>query len=151
VEPDREAFLKASREALELVDVPWRDIASHEGWREASEEAAEFLWAWVFRPPLELAKDMDTALAQARLLRVGLELEIYAREQGNYPESLAELREWSQQEIPKDPLSGADFIYRRTEGGFEVYSVGWNLQDDGGVRWEEGRRDGAWDMVFEVE
>ncbi|MGY8653401.1 MAG: hypothetical protein ACKVJX_07225, partial [Verrucomicrobiia bacterium] len=52
---------------------------------------------------------------------------------GSYPETLSEpVPDWVA-EIPNDPLTGEHLKYRRLEGGrFDLYSVGWNLEDDGG-------------------
>ena len=37
-------------------------------------------------------------------------------------------------ELPKDPFSDQDFIYRLEDGDWKLYSVGPNTKDDGGLR-----------------
>ncbi|MBC8235640.1 hypothetical protein H8E77_39340 [bacterium] len=34
--------------------------------------------------------------------------------------------------LPLDPFIGKDFVYRREEEGFIIYSLGENAEDDGG-------------------
>jgi hypothetical protein len=60
-------------------------------------------------------------------------LERHRLAKGSYPETLSEpVPDWVA-EIPNDPLTGEHLKYRRLEGGrFDLYSVGWNLEDDGG-------------------
>ena len=78
-----------------------------------------------------------------------LTLKAYQNKKGEYPQSLAQLPEtieWAN--LPEDPFSGEDFIYRREGEGFLIYSIGANLKDDGGKveqDWKEG------DIVWRCE
>ncbi|MFH1881359.1 MAG: hypothetical protein ABIL62_01440 [Planctomycetota bacterium] len=57
----------------------------------------------------------------------------YEKEKGQYPASLDELVEADYlKKLPMDPYSDGPLIYRRTNGGFLLYSFGINLTDDGG-------------------
>ena len=57
----------------------------------------------------------------------------YEKEKGQYPADLDELVEAGYlKKLPMDPYSDAPLIYRRTNGGFLLYSFGINLTDDGG-------------------
>ncbi len=91
----------------------------------------------------------DSTIARVGLAQVALALKAYKNEKGEYPESLAKLREvidWGK--LPEDPFSSEDFIYQREGEGFLVYSIGVNLADDGGKveeDWEEG------DIVWRCE
>ena len=84
----------------------------------------------------------DQIIARVGLAQIALALKAYKNEKGEYPESLAQLRkviDWG--ELPEDPFSGEDFIYRREGEGFLSYSIGVNLKDDGRKAekdWEEG-------------
>ncbi len=52
---------------------------------------------------------------------------------GTYPADLAALVPQYLETVPRDIIGGKPLIYRRTEdGGFILYSVGWNEKDDGG-------------------
>lgn len=58
----------------------------------------------------------------------------YHKGHGQYPASLTDLAEDGLlRQLPMDPYSDKPLVYRRTEGGFVLYSAGLNLTDDGGV------------------
>lgn len=69
----------------------------------------------------------DQSLAHLALLRWVLELKAHRREQRSYPGDLSSFRG-----LPNDPFSGKPPIYRREASGFLIYSVGPDLEDDGG-------------------
>jgi len=56
----------------------------------------------------------------------------YRTARGSYPATLAEACSLLGREAPLDPYTGKALLYRRTAGGFVLYSVGENLVDDGG-------------------
>ncbi len=72
-----------------------------------------------------------SALAGIRSLRVQLRIIKQAAEQGDRTEVA-----WESINLPvedkSDPFSGKPLLIRRTDAGWVVYSVGKNLQDDGG-------------------
>jgi hypothetical protein len=80
--------------------------------------------------------------------RFALALKIYKSKHGEYPETLKALTPDILDSIPLDPFSGKDFIYHKKNDGFIVYSVGWNLKDDGGL---VTRRKDEGDIVWECE
>jgi hypothetical protein len=58
----------------------------------------------------------------------------YEKQYSQYPESLDTLvGKGLLQEVPIDPFSDKSLVYRKTDNGFILYSVGYNLTDDGGV------------------
>lgn len=66
----------------------------------------------------------------------------YHKTHGEYPASLTALAEAGLlRQLPMDPYSDRALVYRRTEGGFVLYSVGLNLADDGGAA---GTKDGKY-------
>ncbi|MCD5397365.1 hypothetical protein LR003_00310 [candidate division NPL-UPA2 bacterium] len=71
--------------------------------------------------------------AQIRAGKLALALRIYRARQGTYPETLKALTPEILSQLPVDPFTGKDYIYRREEEGFIVYSVGENLRDDQGT------------------
>jgi hypothetical protein len=58
-------------------------------------------------------------------------LESYRQHNGRYPASLEQLRAtgW---DVPKDRFTEEEFIYKRRGATFLLYSIGPNLQDEGG-------------------
>jgi hypothetical protein len=67
-------------------------------------------------------------IAQQRGTRTVLELFAYQDRTGALPDSLETLAG----DFTIDPFSGRPFVYRRTDDGFTLYSVGVDRQDDGG-------------------
>jgi hypothetical protein len=74
------------------------------------------------------------------MTRTGLGLELYAAENGNYPESLSELVPKYLSCVPVDPFSGEVLKYARGEKGWTIYSFGADMDDDKG---EKERRRGS--------
>lgn len=82
-----------------------------------------------------------TKTMRSGLLTV-LALQRYQKVTGQYPNNLCTLVELGYlEDMPNDPFSGAPLVYRKTEQNFILYSLGQNLQDDGGlvVRDDEGK------------
>jgi hypothetical protein len=75
----------------------------------------------------EVGREADVAVA-----RVGIACEIYRIQKGKFPEGLDQLAPDILKEIPVDPFTGKSLIYKKTERGFIIYSVGPNEKDDGG-------------------
>ncbi len=75
-------------------------------------------------------RESTTALLGAA--RIALALKMYRAEHGDYPPSLAPVDavEWG---MPRDPFTQEPYHYRREGQGFLVWSVGPNMEDDGGV------------------
>lgn len=72
----------------------------------------------------------QTLLGQTRL---GCALEHYRLAQGSFPASLDALAPGFIPAVPRDVMTGEPFHYRPTDGGgYLLYSVAWNLTDDGG-------------------
>lgn len=64
--------------------------------------------------------------------RTMLNLMKYKHRFGAYPGSLDELRSKLKVDVPVDPMSGKDFVYKRQKDGFLLYSIGANMRDDSG-------------------
>lgn len=72
------------------------------------------------------------SLAQVRSTAVAIMIRRYAIKHGKLPDTLAELVPAYTDALPADPFTGKSLIYKREPGGFVVYSVDEDLQDDGG-------------------
>jgi len=66
-------------------------------------------------------------------LRLALACELYQRQHGAYPSSLDELKPWLPI-LPLDPITRGPLHYKLVDGKPQIYSVGLDLDDDGGVR-----------------
>jgi len=93
----------------------------------------------------------DWQVAEIGLCRVVLALKAYQCERHVYPKTLAELQQGLDWPLPQDPFSGKDFIYRCEGEGFILYSIGQDLEDDGGLpeRDEQGKWRQDADIVWE--
>jgi hypothetical protein len=83
----------------------------------------------------------QTCLREAAL---ACALERYLRAHGEYPETLAALVPQFIAKLPSDLMTGEALKYQRVDTNlFSLYSVGWNLKDDGGRRTRD-RTAGDW-------
>jgi hypothetical protein len=77
-------------------------------------------------------------------LQVALALKAFKADNGRYPYSLKSLPTFPAR-LPVDPFTGKSFIYRKSGGGFILYSCGLNGNDDSGkYEPEHGFDDIAW-------
>lgn len=84
-------------------------------------------------PVYERAREArDTATANISCARVCSGLQAYKSRFGSYPATLNELRSKLKWQLPKDPFSVKDLVYKRQNKGFLLYSLGPNMRDDGG-------------------
>ena len=67
-----------------------------------------------------------------RNIQVAFALAAYRSDNGHYPAKLEDLAPKYLPSIPADLFSGKPLIYRPTENGYLLYSVGPNEKDDGG-------------------
>ncbi|GAI98102.1 unnamed protein product [marine sediment metagenome] len=75
-------------------------------------------------------------------------LKIYKVKHGEYPAELSQLLPDILPELPKDPYTGEEYCYHKVAEGFVIYSLGQNLQDDGGVSHEKKKWKGDYDIVW---
>lgn len=66
------------------------------------------------------------------LIQLGLALDQYGKRNGTYPDSINTVASVLGGRIPVDPFTGQPYLYRVSDGGCLLYSVGQNLVDDGG-------------------
>jgi len=80
------------------------------------------------------ARKFAYAQSSVDFARIACSLERYRMARGQYPESLDRLLPQYLGTLPHDVIGGAPLIYHpRADGQFQLYSVGWNEKDDGGV------------------
>jgi hypothetical protein len=70
-------------------------------------------------------------------LRLAFGLALYQRDHSRYPQKLDELTPKYLRAIPDDIFSGKALIYRPSEKGYLLYSVGPNGKDDGGRSYDD--------------
>jgi hypothetical protein len=87
------------------------------------------------------AQSYFRTMALARGLRIIIALKRHRTEIGHWPESLDEIAASLPEPILTDPLNEGPFVYRRTNGAFELYSTGANKIDEQGRGESEGGDD----------
>ncbi len=90
--------------------------------------------AYMLLPALSKAVEKAASeQAGVTLARVACALERHRLATGGYPEQLTELQPKFIDRLPVDPVNGESLKYRReAPDRFVLYSVGFNLKDDGG-------------------
>ncbi len=91
----------------------------------------------------------ERAAQHGMLAQVALALAVHKAEKGAYPASLVALAPGILKMVPADRFSGEPLRYRREGGGYVLYSVGVDLDDDGGRDASDTDDDG--DIVVRVE
>jgi hypothetical protein len=86
--------------------------------------------------------------AKHALLELGLALADYRDDHQRFPEKLDELAPKYVKQVPLDPMWGDPFTYNQTGGGYLLYGLGPNGQDDGGHTADT--KDDADDLVIRV-
>jgi hypothetical protein len=94
-----------------------------------------------------IAQTDNRGVMNVELVKLGCLLAAYRAENGKYPAALADLAPKYVAAVPLDLFSGKPLVYKLQEGGYVLYSVGVNGQDDGGLTAEdrESAPDGAGD------
>ena len=87
---------------------------------------------------------LDAMLGNAEL---ALALKIYKAKNDRYPTELAQLVPGVIPELPKDPFTGKDYVYKKRDEGFIIYSLAENQEDDGGLKVKVYK--GDYDIVWE--
>jgi hypothetical protein len=153
--PSRSMFAETERRILEAGHLP-----IHRRYR-AAQAAVDKLDRWPFSWSLATSMALSglpglfmadaRSVADARVTLTSLALERYRTVHGAYPDDLTKLVPEFMAAIPIDPLDGKPLRYRCLDGGFVVYSVGYNGKDDGGSE-ERGPQANkhARDVVFKV-
>jgi hypothetical protein len=80
------------------------------------------------------------AISQQRDALLTIALRRYKNKTGHWPGSLDEVKSLAAEEIFVDPLNGGSFVYKLTDGNFELYSKGKNNIDENG-KYKDGADD----------
>jgi hypothetical protein len=122
-------------ETVKEFDDYWTNATS--GWRDRLYESAFWLsgekkreyWHW---SPSTFQEMRRRPLGSLRIVQYVVALELYRREHGQFPASLPAVQ--VAYDLPEiiDPFSKVAPVYRRTDAGFLLYSVGLDGKDDGG-------------------
>ncbi|HNS32928.1 MAG TPA: hypothetical protein PKN36_08155 [bacterium] len=131
------AYVKTMGKLINLVRVPFYEVKDK--FEESEKElmalpkekgiVAQLLIPGASRALLQEAR-IDALLGAAEM---GIANRIYKQEHGEFVEFLSQLTPDILPTLPLDPFTGKDYIYKKKDKGFIVYSVGEDEKDDGGV------------------
>ncbi len=117
-----------------------------EGLKKTPETAIFMMYLPVFSRFLLQEAKLDALLGAAE---IGIANKIYKQKYGKYVDNLNQLiTEGILYTLPLDPFTDKDYIYKKKDKGFIVYSVGEDLKDDGGVEEKFGLKP---DIVWNCE
>ncbi|OQB74831.1 MAG: hypothetical protein BWX89_00319 [candidate division TA06 bacterium ADurb.Bin131] len=85
--------------------------------------------------------NLDAVLGAAE---IGLAIRVYRKMYEKYPENLTQLIPVVLPELPIDPFTGRQYIYRKNVDSIIVYSVGEDMKDDGGIEEKTLKPDIVW-------
>jgi len=147
LEQNMARYARLVSDAMQSVDVPAGRVypaKSHDLeariYSEVTHTPYHYILACVVPNMVKALQRVTERQAQANLTTVACGLERFRSEQGAYPAALGDLVPKHLSKLPCDPVTGGALKYRRTDDGrCVVYSLGWDLVDDGGA---EG--DWAW-------
>ena len=94
-------------------------------------------------------------VADLRVTQTGLAIERCRLAEGRLPGSLKDLVPTYMPAVPLDPYDGRSLKYRKLKTGYVVYSIGYDMTDEGGAERGRGRdaqgRALPWDITFIME
>lgn len=133
---DEVYYLRHMQRVVGLAGLPYRQ--SEEALHRLERRAERVPWYAIVSmhnlPVFIRATEVrDKGIALVGLMQAALALRDYQIRHGAYPASLEQLREAGGWAIPQDPFSGKSPIYHREGAGYLIYSVGPDLQDNGGI------------------
>jgi hypothetical protein len=135
------------------------DEDKHRVFPDASNTFGKEIAAMPLRPYTVFAKllmpALDNAVRRSARAQVSVDaarlacaLERQRLTRGEYPETIEALVPQFLETIPNDVIDGNPLRYRRTaDGGYTLYSIGWNQRDDNGeIAWRKDKRDSTVDL-----
>ncbi len=135
------------------------DVAAHRVFPDRAEEAEARIHRLSRTPYTVLAKLLLPAVSKVSMKSargqtlmdegiIACALERYWLTNKEFPDGLDELVPRFLERVPHDVVTGKPLVYRRTSnGGYILYSVGWNQKDEGG-KMEKQTEDGDWVWLY---
>ncbi len=121
----------AAHEYHQLYQTALRELRKPVAQQEELPEPKHPVLTFVFPIFTHFHRTEAAQAARNGLLAVSAAVRAYRSRHGRYPKTLAEA---GVADLNKDPFTGGEFVYKTSEKGFLVYSVGEDGRDDGGKR-----------------
>jgi hypothetical protein len=136
------------RAMIEISDEPYPEILREPLEDRVSTDTLSGILLGAFEGAFPIFASQETT-RRGYILKVALRLQLLRH--GEYPNTLDELSVRLPEQILMDPLSTGRFIYNKTADGYLLYSLGLDLDDDGGIAGEPSHQnDYDGDIVFEA-
>jgi ankyrin repeat protein len=130
---DLERAQQFAREIRRSMDIPLHVYLAEEAVRKSLELDLDFGTPMRVAEWANARRNFGTMDAQLRVLQIRAAIAIFQQQAGRLPEKLDELVPAILPSIPLDPFSGKPLRYARTDDGWKVWSVGFDLKDHGGM------------------
>ena len=133
---DREMGRMESRFSKPLWQMGDSDFEDRmRGWKSSWRSTARYILLMMLMPAVERAHVIsEVAVLRRDATYVLIGAELYRREHGDWPRSLQALSPRWLPRVPLDRFDGKPLRFHVTEKGPVIYSVGADLNDDGGKR-----------------
>jgi hypothetical protein len=145
--PSLKMHLKSTLEYCDMVAArtPWKLYND-----KATLSAKTNPWIENIAPAIAQSTAIEyLSRAELQALITTLSTMRYNIDKNGYPGTLSQLiMAGYLKELPKDPFSDKPLVYRQTEKGFILYSLGGDFDDDGGLRNKSGYSEEGGDHVF---
>ena len=130
---DELAYLRMIKHETDLMRRPYRDVYDKLELKDPSTRLPRYaILSRIMLPVFARATaSRDTGVAEIAGSRIVLGLQAYKDRYGYYPANLKALKSQLGWEVPTDPFTGKDFVYRPVGNGFLLYGVGQDFKDDG--------------------
>jgi hypothetical protein len=133
---DEVMFLQLMADTIKAADQPWAQGRAAFTALEARHTALPRYCAIttvLMSEYSSVVQKRDRTRAQLARAQIALALIACHNQTGQWPATLDEVRKLVGWDLPLDPFSGKDFIYRQEGAGWILYSLGPDLKDDGGA------------------
>jgi len=114
---------------LEISRMPYPEIFNGTWEKELAGDKLSQTWFDMYQKVIFTTARQET-IRRGNIAKVALHL--HKLESGEYPETLDPLSPLVPEEMLIDPFSTNRFIYQRTDEGYLLYSLGGDMDDDGG-------------------
>ena len=140
---DQAYYIRAMTDSIDHADLPYRTLVvnSRSAPTKRDSPPSYAIVSSAMLPRLgRILYTRDSCVARIAGSRILLALGTYRGRFRFYPAALSELPARLDWTPPPDPFTGKDFVYKRQGAGFLLYSIGPNLEDDGGAEPKPSKR-----------
>jgi hypothetical protein len=132
VDRDEQIYIEMYVKASRLACLPYQDATSALNQLERESPQPLLQMAGITSSITGSLTSQANSIARLDMLRIGFSIERFFAKHGVYPQDLNEIASILGTGIPTDPFTGEPYRYTLNGDSFLLYSVGKDLEDDGG-------------------